>query len=120
MNRHADNIRTRVETPWGIADSRTSYAPGIVFYSTPSHGGFQLSAEKLAQLVAVHGQVETFCGLPHWFEEDCDWAYVATSFPDIFTADELAQAQATLAWLKARATAPALPATSASALGGGQ
>jgi hypothetical protein len=90
-------------TPWGLSDTRTQYADGIAFYSTPSHGGFQLSDERLAQLRAVHGDVHTYCGQPHWFEEDCDWAYVATAFPDLFTDDELTTAKATLAWNLARA-----------------
>jgi len=52
----------------------------------------------------VHGDVKTYCGFPHWFEEDCDWAYVATAFPDLFTAAELSNAQATLAWAQRPAT----------------
>ena len=98
MNRTTQASYAEQMTPWGLADSRTQYGPGVVFYTTPSHGGFQLNAERLAQLRAIHGDVKTFCGLPHWFEEDCDWAYVATAFPDLFTADELSNARATLAW----------------------
>ena len=101
MNRHND-YQARIPTPWGVSDCGTHYGKGIVFYSTPSHGGFFVTDEQLTQLHAVHGPVKTFCGCPEWFEEDCDWAYVATAFPDLFTADELEHAKATLAWSKQR------------------
>jgi hypothetical protein len=90
-------------TPWGRADSIEKVADGIEFYSTPSHGGFRLSNERLIQLHAVHGPVKTFCGHAEWFEEDCDWAYVATAFPEHFNAEQLAHAGATLKWLQSRA-----------------
>jgi hypothetical protein len=35
-------------TPWGTADSVEDVAPGIVFASTPGHGGFKLSPERNA------------------------------------------------------------------------
>ena len=100
--RHTDNMRVRCNTPWGIADTRTSYGPGVTFYSTPSHGGFQLSDARLLQVQSVHGPVKTFCGQANWFEEDCDWAYVATALPELFSEQELVHAKATLEWLKAR------------------
>lgn len=37
-------------TPWGVADYAREYAEGIVFYGTPSHGGFKLSAQRLARM----------------------------------------------------------------------
>lgn len=89
-------------TPWGVADSVTHYGPGIAFYTTPSHGGFKLEEEQLAKLERKHGAVKTFCGQRGWFEEDCDWAYVATAFPMLFTERELDCAGSTLEWLKSR------------------
>ncbi|MEI2384738.1 hypothetical protein [Breoghania sp. JC706] len=68
-----------VHTPWGVADYAREYAEGIVFYSTPSHGGFKLSAERLAQM---HTALREKDG---WFEEDCAWAKVAFAFPEWFT-----------------------------------
>lgn len=36
-------------TPWGKADYEKVYAEGIVFYGTPSHGGFKLDRERNAR-----------------------------------------------------------------------
>ena len=90
-------------TPWGYADSSEVRAPGIVFYSTPSHGGFELSAERLAELERRIGPVKVFnADWPHWFEEDCDWAHIAVAFPEYFNADELRAAKGTLSWMADR------------------
>ena len=74
-----------IHTPWGVADYAREYAEGIVFYGTPSHGGFKLSAERLAQM---HSALREKDG---WFEEDCAWAKVAFAFPECF-ADEQREA----------------------------
>lgn len=71
-----------VHTPWGVADYAREYAVGIVFYGTPSHGGFKLSAERL---VRMHPALRETDG---WFEEDCDWAKVAFAFPECFTDEQ--------------------------------
>lgn len=81
-------------TPWGMAQHATEYAPGIVFYSTASHGGFKLSKSRLAELHAKLGPVKLFRDFTQWFEEDCDWSHVALAFPDLFTADEMETAKA--------------------------
>ena len=71
-----------VHTPWGVADYAREYAAGIIFYGTPSHGGFKLSAERL---VRMHPALRETDG---WFEEDCDWAKVAFAFPECFTDEQ--------------------------------
>lgn len=70
----------RKQTPWGQADNAVELAPGIVSYSTPSHGGIWLSAERRKQLP----EVKTFLGGNEWFEEDCDWA-----IPYVFFAEDI-------------------------------
>jgi len=77
-------------TPWGGAQGAILYAEGIVEYSTASHGGFHLSPEQNA---AVHPTLRSEGG---WYEEDCGWAAVAITFPDLFTAFELRCAETTL------------------------
>lgn len=62
-------------TPWGRSDYAKEYAPGIVWYGTPSHGGFKLDRERNA---AVPDYMRREGG---WYEEDCDWAIVATVHP---------------------------------------
>lgn len=91
-------------TPWGAADIVTRVADGIWFCSTPSHGGYKLSAERLAQLrQKFPGLKKTFAGFP-WFEEDCDWAYVALAFPEHFPPDAIPHAQRVYdGWLHPRA-----------------
>lgn len=74
-----------ITTPWGFADRQTELAPGIISYSTPSHGGIQLSPELNAK-VPAHIKAATFnkLGEQGWYEEDVDWAIVAHFFPDAF------------------------------------
>jgi hypothetical protein len=43
-----------------------------------------------------------FCGKAGWYEEDCDWAVVALSFPQFFTADELEAARRTWGYILER------------------
>lgn len=84
----------RVSTPWGMADFETYFAPGIVFYSTPSHGGFRLSPERQAQLETKFPGFKPFAGQRGWYEEDCDWAAVALTFPEAFPEVAPSEAQA--------------------------
>ena len=77
-------------TPWGAAQGTTAYAEGVVEYATASHGGFHLSPERNA---AVHPTLRSEGG---WYEEDCGWAAVAITFPDLFTAFERRCAETTL------------------------
>lgn len=105
-----------VSTPWEEADGGRRYAEGIVFLSTPGHGGFALSR---AMNDRVHPALRAECGtresaiddlldpkgtlraagaLPGaaFYEEDEQWAVVAHTFPELFTARERRQAQNTL------------------------
>lgn len=71
-----------VMTPWGAAQTSRTYAEGIVFHATASHGGFHLDAERNARIPEEWRRVDG------WYEEDGDWAAVALAFPDLFTQDE--------------------------------
>ncbi|NKL23560.1 DUF7007 domain-containing protein [Rhizobium leguminosarum] len=74
--------RMAASTPWGQSQLATIYAEGIVSHMTAGHGGFHLSAER------------NLCVSPSlqksspWYEEDAEWAIVAHTFPDLFTAYE--------------------------------
>ena len=69
-------------TPWGCADHVEKYRRGIIWYSTPSHGGFHLCK-------TLNERVPPYMREPSgWYEEDCDWAIVATVFPDAFLEHE--------------------------------
>jgi hypothetical protein len=83
-------METSASTPWGVAQCSDIYAEGIVFHSTASRGGFHLDEERNA-LVA-----HAYRNAAGWYEEDCEWAKVAASFPHLFTAYERRCAGATL------------------------
>jgi hypothetical protein len=78
-----NNSKKLPETPWGPAQTSEVIAPGIVFYSTASHGGFHLSAEQNSR-VPLKLRQSTFLqlGMKGWYEEDCDAAIVLATFPE--------------------------------------
>jgi len=71
-------------TPWGPSQTSVKIAPGIMQYTTASHGGIHLSPSKNKRVPDYLRHEDG------WYEEDCDWAIPATIFPDPF-----AQHQAT-------------------------
>ncbi|MFC5423171.1 MAG: hypothetical protein DI537_20890 [Stutzerimonas stutzeri] len=75
-------VHSRAQTPWGISHGATVYAEGVESHSTAGHGGFKLSAERNEH---VHPLLRAMDG---WYEEDCAWAIVAITFPDLFTSFE--------------------------------
>lgn len=91
------------ETPWGIADFIDPIDEGIAFYSTPSHGGFLVSRERLEEmplsLAAVGLESEYHGPAPDggaWFEEDYEAAAVVVAFPELFTTADRAGARRVL------------------------
>lgn len=54
-------------TPWGRAQSSIKMAPGVIFYSTASHGGIHLSP-SVNILIPDYMRCQD-----GWYEEDCDW-----------------------------------------------
>ena len=53
-------------TPWGSAQTRYEYAPGVSFYSCAGHGGVKVNKEPNQQIPAV------FRNEDGWYEEDCE------------------------------------------------
>jgi hypothetical protein len=78
IKRKLEGDQDPTTTPWGKPDEVVQYAPGITWYSTPSHGGFHLDRERSAKVPAYMRRAGG------WYEEDCDWAIVATVFPEVF------------------------------------
>jgi len=119
VNRKAVDLRAChtarvVQTPWGPADFATEYAPGLVLYSTPGHGGFHVSAEWLAQMPEPYRSAVPFTQRhgrsgPGWYEEDCDWSIVALSFPQFFTAPEIETAREMWSWMLERQAKDSAP-----------
>ncbi|MDH7804500.1 MULTISPECIES: hypothetical protein [unclassified Rhizobium] len=85
-------IQTRIaaNTPWGPSQLATIYAEGIVSHMTAGHGGFHLSAERNLRVSSLLRESSP------WYEEDAEWAIVAHSFPDLFTAYERKCAEETI------------------------
>jgi len=74
-------------SPWGHNPDAIKIANGIWSISTPRHGGYHLSPERVAAMPSdwlarsFNGQ-----GQRGWFEEDVDWCLVALAFPDDWKA----------------------------------
>ena len=79
-----------MRTPWGESQDIDTIADGITFASTASHGGILLSEERYAQMPEKYRK--TFAG-GRWYEEDCDWAKVAVTFPDCFELSDVENAK---------------------------
>jgi hypothetical protein len=81
-----------MRTPWGTSDYRKEYASGIVFYGTPSHGGFKLDEARNALIPADWRRWDG------WYEEDCDANYVAATFPLLFPDVDQAEVAEAIEW----------------------
>ena len=86
-------------SPWGKIQTAEVIAPGIVSVTTAGHGGILLSPERFAKMPEKYR--DTFAG-GRWYEEDCDWAKVAVTFPEHFPATSVEHAKKTIAWLDSR------------------
>lgn len=77
-------VQTRMvaSTPWGSSQLATMYGPGVICHSTAGHGGFHLSPDRNRLIDPTHRKDSP------WYEEDCEWAIVALTFPDLFTSYE--------------------------------
>ena len=64
----------KIQTPWGMAQSETELAEGIISYSTAGHGGIWLSKARRRELIERVGKIDNFLHDMAWWEEDCDWA----------------------------------------------
>ena len=78
---------------WGLADQREEVASGIIRFWTPSHGGYELSGERLAAMRPEY-RATSFTG-DNCFEEDCSWCGVVLAFPHLFSAKDVIAAQNT-------------------------
>lgn len=87
-----NRVQTRmsVSTPWGGSQMAVIYADGVVAHSTAGHGGIQLSADRNAKVLPLLRK-----DIP-WYEEDCEWAIVALSFPELFTGYERSISEKTI------------------------
>ena len=68
-----DQPRPGSPTKWGAVDMITTLAPGIIFASTPSHGGIWLSQEREQQIPEEIRAIARAFSPQQWYEEDCDY-----------------------------------------------
>lgn len=92
LSEQIKEIRTVLEsqgtlTPWGRSDWEKQIAPGIVLYTTPSHGGIHVDAQLNKKMPDKYRIDDG------WYEEDVEYALVVLAFPQHFSAKELANAQ---------------------------
>ena len=80
-------IHQAANTPWGASDQSEQIAPGIVWYSTPGHGGCHVSDGLMAQMHPALAEADKFAPRG-WFEEDVAYQLVAYSFPDKFAGKQ--------------------------------
>jgi hypothetical protein len=82
-------MKIGARTPWGKADHVKEVTPGIWQVGTPGHGGYKLDR---AHNLKVHPAWRNAGG---WYEEDCDWARVVLTFPELYTEQDREQAHST-------------------------
>jgi len=70
-----------VHTPWGQAQDKKQLGYGVIQVTTVGHGGIHVSPTRNAM---VHKAWREKGG---WYEEDCDWAIVAITFPNLFSEE---------------------------------
>lgn len=97
-----------MRTPWGAADHVEQLAHGIIRVDTPSHGGYYVPPETLKKMHPL--ALNTWAGRG-WYEEDCDWALIALSFPALFPPEALEDAKRTVENWKDAATCAAFGLT---------
>lgn len=79
--------------PWGAVQWRTSYAPGLDYVSTAGHGGFLLSAARLASMPSKYRATAFDALYPHAFEHDASFCGVVLSFPELFPPEVVTDAR---------------------------
>ena len=59
-------------TPWRSVQNAEELAPGIISYSTASHGGIWIDKKHQQKLEKY--TINNWLDPSQWWEEDCDWA----------------------------------------------
>lgn len=88
------NFIKSASTPWGISIYSEKIAPGIMLYTTKTHGGIHLSEMKLKELLKRKHECKSIINLDYdmkrgWFEEDNNWAFVPYAFPEYFNHGQI-------------------------------
>lgn len=86
-----------MHTPWGESETIKDYRNGIRFVTTAGHGGFFVP-KKLLNRIPKEGIKDAYRWTRNeqWYEEDCCYAWVIISFPEIFPSNDIIQARKSL------------------------
>lgn len=93
-----------VHSPWGSIETRIKIADGLWEVGTASHGGIYASEERRASIDARFPERigSAFYHEGRWYEEDCEWAYVAATFPELFPEATVERAHDLIRWQRQR------------------
>ncbi len=94
---------THYDGRWGTLNDRERVADGIDWIDGSSHGGFVLSAARMAAMPEDLRR-DSFTQ-DNYFEEDCAAAAVVVAFPECFAPAKVERAAGFRAAYRARATA---------------
>lgn len=74
-----------MRTPWGESDNmHVTSVPGVIFYETPSHGGFYVPSKLLGKIPKVmQAYAARWSGSFNWYEEDVAALIVVHTWPQI-------------------------------------
>ena len=75
-------------TPWGLRQERKHIAPGLLWVSTASHGGYHVSETRWREIEAMFPTFQSWAGR-QWLEEDEDGAVAVLVWPSLFTAQQI-------------------------------
>lgn len=77
-----------MQSPWGSVQWQQNKAPGIMSVSTAGHGGYRLSSDRMKEIEKRFPTFVPFAGAC-WLEEDCDWAFAAVTWPNLWSEAEV-------------------------------
>jgi hypothetical protein len=77
------------DNPWGPVQNQVTIAPGITKLQCATHGGYHLSADRLATFTTHFPHYKTGYATLPWFEEDIDWMLLPLAFKDCFNLKTL-------------------------------
>jgi hypothetical protein len=90
LTRHYDYREKRPSTPCGPADYVKPIARGVAEVGTASHGGMRVSRALAQKRFDARVLALAIEGKRHfWFEEDCAYALVVLTMPELFNEHQI-------------------------------
>lgn len=94
-------------TPWGVADRVELVGDsGIVFVSTPSHGGYWVPPSLDVEIDPLYRAWGQRWAAEGWYEEDCCAAAVAVCLSRFFSPEQVERASTMLRGMRASGSGP--------------